>query len=58
MSKPLLNGRNTTPERECENCGGYVTKQFVRVFGTGGRVYGCMSCMTGKQLRNGEASTE
>lgn len=41
-------------QRTCENCGEYVTKQFVRVFGANdGSVYGCMSCSTGRQLREG-----
>ena len=43
-------------QRSCQNCGEYVTKQFVRVFGSGGEVQGCMNCMTGRQLRNGEAA--
>lgn len=41
-------------QRTCENCGAYVTKQFVRVFGSNdGSVYGCMSCSTGRDLREG-----
>jgi len=41
-------------ERTCENCGEYVTKQFVRVFGANdGSVYGCMNCSTGRDLRDG-----
>ena len=43
-----------TQQRTCENCGSYVTKQFVRVFGgNDGAVYGCMNCMTGRDLREG-----
>ena len=43
-----------TSQRTCENCGEYVTKQFVRVFGANdGSVYGCMSCSTGRDLRDG-----
>jgi len=38
----------------CQNCGEYVTKQFIRVFGTNdGSLYGCMSCSTGRELRDG-----
>jgi len=41
-------------QRTCNNCGSYVTKQFVRVFGANdGSVYGCMNCSTGRQLREG-----
>ena len=44
-------------QRTCENCGEYVTKQFVRVFGANdGSVYGCMNCSTGRDLRDGGAS--
>lgn len=44
-----------TAQRECENCGEYVTKQFARVFGDeSGTVHACMNCSTGRQLRNGE----
>ena len=48
---------STDPERECQNCGRYVTKQFVRVFGgRDGKVYGCTECLTGRQIRSGEAA--
>jgi len=41
-------------QRTCKNCGEYVTKQFVRVFGANdGSVYGCMNCSTGRDLREG-----
>jgi len=46
----------TRSKRECQKCGEYVTKQFARVFGSGGQTNGCMNCMTGRQLRNGEAA--
>jgi len=43
--------------RECENCGQYVTKQFVRVFGgNDGKVYGCPNCLTGRELRAGKST--
>jgi len=46
--------RASTQERTCENCGSYVTKQFIRVFGgNDGSVYGCMNCSTGRTLREG-----
>ncbi len=45
---------NRTQQRTCENCGSYVTKQFIRVFGgNDGAVYGCMNCTTGRDLREG-----
>ena len=45
---------NQSSQRTCENCGEYVTKQFVRVFGANdGHVYGCMNCSTGRDLRDG-----
>jgi len=41
-------------QRVCQNCGEYVTKQFVRVFGANdGSLYGCMNCSTGRELRDG-----
>jgi len=44
-------------DRKCNNCGSYVTKQFIRVFGSNnGELYGCMNCMTGRQVRDGETS--
>ena len=40
--------------RQCQNCGHYVTKQFVRVFGANdGSLYGCLSCLTLRDLREG-----
>lgn len=43
-----------SPKRQCQNCGTYVTKQFVRVFGANdGSVYGCLSCLTLRDLREG-----
>lgn len=45
------------PERTCENCGEFVTKQFVRVFGTNDdTAYACMQCETKSRIRNGAAS--
>ena len=43
-----------SPKRQCQNCDTYVTKQFVRVFGANdGSVYGCLSCLTLRDLREG-----
>ena len=39
---------------ECENCGAYVTKEFVKVFGTNdGEVHGCLDCVGGTAVKNG-----
>ncbi|ELY54963.1 hypothetical protein C491_17739 [Natronococcus amylolyticus DSM 10524] len=37
----------------CQNCGGYVTRDFVRVFGVEGAVAGCPNCTTYRQLQEG-----
>lgn len=29
---------------ECQNCGNFVTQDFVRVFGVDGKVEGCTEC--------------
>lgn len=42
-------------QRRCNNCGEFVTRQFVRVFGdNAGEVYGCLSCGTARDLRDGK----
>jgi len=47
-------GEHRSPKRQCQNCGHYVTKQFVRVFGANdGSLYGCLSCLTLRDLREG-----
>lgn len=47
-------GDHSVTRRQCENCGEYVTKQFIRVFGANdGSVYACTNCTTGRDLRNG-----
>ncbi|WP_143095458.1 DUF7563 family protein [Halopelagius inordinatus] len=41
----------------CHNCEEFVTRDFVRVFGDEeGRVFGCPSCLTTRDLQNGTAS--
>jgi hypothetical protein len=36
---------------ECQSCGGFVTKDFARVFGTNdGEVYACPDCATMVEL--------
>ncbi|AGB38763.1 DUF7563 family protein [Natronococcus occultus] len=34
----------------CQSCGGYVTRDFVRVFGGEGTVAGCPNCTTYREL--------
>ncbi|MGM0604954.1 MAG: DUF7563 family protein [Halobacteriota archaeon] len=55
----VLEPESTTRERletrrQCQNCGSYVTRQFVRVFGANdGSLYGCLHCLTLRDLREG-----
>ncbi|WP_449271924.1 DUF7563 family protein [Haloterrigena salifodinae] len=35
---------------EWEECGGFVTQDFIRVFGIGGEVHSCPHCMTNREL--------
>ncbi|AGB38732.1 DUF7563 family protein [Natronococcus occultus] len=37
----------------CQDCGGYVTRDFVRVFGIDGTVAGCPDCTTYRELQEG-----
>lgn len=38
----------------CQNCGSFVTPEFVRVFGDNGdEVYGCLDCVGATQVKNG-----
>lgn len=46
----------TDASRRCERCGAAVSKQFVRVFGVGNTVHGCLDCLTRKELAGGEAA--
>lgn len=36
---------------ECQECGRHVTKDFVRVFGREGMVYGCTECQSQGEIR-------
>lgn len=54
-----MHGRNTAEQRtnwECERCGASVSPRFVRVFGKERSVYGCIDCLSSKQLFAGEAT--
>lgn len=38
----------------CSRCGAFVTEQFTRVFGNNDdEVFGCLSCGTARDLREG-----
>lgn len=38
----------------CSDCGGDVTRDFVRVFGIDGEVHGCPDCSTYRELHDGD----
>ncbi|MFC4438518.1 MULTISPECIES: DUF7563 family protein [Natrialbaceae] len=37
----------------CDDCGEYVTRDFIRVFGVDGKVHGCPHCATYRELQDG-----
>ncbi|WP_425498442.1 DUF7563 family protein [Natrinema soli] len=43
---------------ECSDCGRFVTRDFIRVFGIEGEVYGCPDCMTYRELGTGDATSK
>ncbi|MFW6320319.1 MAG: DUF7563 family protein [Halohasta sp.] len=54
LHPPAADDDRLSANRQCQNCGHYVTKQFVRVFGANdGSLYGCLSCLTLRDLREG-----
>ena len=40
---------------ECAECGGHVTRDYVRVFGLEGEVDGCPHCMSYREIQAGDA---
>ncbi|WP_435074259.1 DUF7563 family protein [Halorubrum sp. HHNYT27] len=46
----------TDVNRRCSRCGSAVSRQFVRVFGIGDTVHGCLDCLPRNQLSSGEAA--
>ena len=48
----------TDLNRRCGRCDAAVSRQFVRVFGLGGNVNGCLSCLTRNELAVGKAAVE
>lgn len=41
----------------CENCGAFVTRDFVRVFGTDDAVHRCPSCADMTEIKRGYGAT-
>lgn len=42
---------------KCQNCGGFVTQDFKRVFaGRDGEVHGCFECKDKSEIKDGEAT--
>jgi len=37
---------------ECQNCGAFVTADFVRVFSVDGELHNCPSCTSYRELTN------
>ncbi|WP_449405041.1 DUF7563 family protein [Halorubrum depositum] len=46
----------TDVNRRCGRCGSAVSRRFVRVFGMGDTVHGCLDCLPRNRLSNGEAA--
>jgi hypothetical protein len=42
--------------RRCSRCGTAVSQQFVRVFGMGNTVHGCLDCRPRRELSQGAAA--
>lgn len=38
---------------KCQNCGGHVTTDFIRVFGVDGEAHSCPECSTYSNLKEG-----
>lgn len=56
--------KTTTPSQtksriadsQCQNCGGFVTRDFARVFGNNqNTIHGCLECMNGTAIKDGQA---
>ena len=58
MSKTITPSQTESriPETRCQNCGSFVTRDFARVFGDNqNTVHGCLECMNGAEIKNGQA---
>ncbi|TQQ80227.1 DUF7563 family protein [Halonotius roseus] len=47
---------DTDHSRQCSRCGTAVSQQFVRVFGIGKTVHGCLNCRPRRELSQGDAA--
>ncbi|MFO8116555.1 MAG: hypothetical protein R6U01_14560 [Halorubrum sp.] len=46
----------TDVNRRCNRCGSAVSRRFVRVFGMGDTVRGCLDCLPRNRLSSGDAA--
>ncbi|MFW6317195.1 MAG: DUF7563 family protein [Halorubrum sp.] len=46
----------TDVNRRCNRCGSAVSRRFVRVFGMGDTVHGCLDCLPRNRLSSGDAA--
>lgn len=57
LPRVCLSVRRTAPgmarNRNCQHCNGVVSSQFVRVYGTNGKVFACPDCETWGAISNG-----
>jgi len=50
------NGGSTDTNRCCARCGTAVSRTFIRVFGMGDTVHGCLDCLPRRRLSRGDAA--
>lgn len=58
MSKTTTSSQTESriADNRCRNCGGFVTRDFARVFGDNqNSVHGCLECIDGTAVKNGHA---
>lgn len=51
-----MSDHDTDRNRRCNRCGTAVSRQFVRVFGMGDTVDGCLDCRSRRELSQGDAA--
>ena len=49
---------STDVNRRCQRCGTAVSRSFVRVFGAGNAVHGCLDCLPRQRLSDGDAAIQ
>ncbi|TQQ79312.1 hypothetical protein EGH24_11820 [Halonotius terrestris] len=47
---------DTDSSRRCNRCGTAVSRRFIRVFGMGDTVHGCLDCRPRRELSQGDAA--